>query len=199
VTDAVEGALDVAEAVADTLARHGVSTVLIGAAAMAVHGYPRATQDLDLATVEVPAQTLRAVAAALREAGHAVTLREPDADDPLGGLLRVEAGDDLQVDVVNFGNPWTGSTRRLGHAVLNAPARPLAGRRLAVVDVPTLVLLKLAAGSRLDLRDAAELLARHPGLDRAALRTQCEALRLDKKLDRVLADLAVPDDDEPVP
>jgi hypothetical protein len=101
--------------------------------------------------------------------------------------------------VVNFGNPWTGSTRRLGHAVLNAPARPLAGRRLAVVDVPTLVLLKLAAGSRLDLRDAAELLARHPGLDRAALRTQCEALRLDKKLDRVLADLAVPDDDEPVP
>ncbi len=82
--------------------------------------------------------------------------------------------------------------------MLNAPARPLTGRRLAVVDAP-LVLLKLAAGARLDLRDAAELLARHPGLDRAALRTQCEALRLDKKLDRVLADLAAPDDDEPVP
>ncbi len=198
-TDAVEAALDMAEGVADALARHGVATVLIGAAAMAVHGYPRATQDLDLATVDVPLDTLRAVAQALREAGHAVTLREPDADDPLGGLLRVEAGDDLQVDVVNFGNPWTGATRRLGRAALDSPTRPLAGRRLAVVDVPTLVLLKLAAGARLDLRDAAELLGRHPGLDHAALRARCVALRIDKKLDRVLADLAPPEDDEPVP
>lgn len=198
-TDAVGAALDLAEAVADVLARHGVRTVLIGAAAMAVHGYPRATQDLALATVDVSLATLRAVARTLREAGHAVTLHEPDADDPLGGLLRVEAGDGLQVDVVNFGNLWTGATRRLGHAALDGPARPLTGRRLSVVDLSTLVLLKLAAGARLDLRDAAELLERHPGLDRAALRARCVGLRLDKKLDRVLADLAPPEDDEPVP
>ena len=59
-------ALDAAERVADALARHGIPSALIGAAALAVHGYTRATQDLDLGTVGAPIESLRAVAEELR-------------------------------------------------------------------------------------------------------------------------------------
>ncbi len=175
--DPADRALDVAEEVADALARRGVRTALIGAVAMAVHGYTRATQDIDLATVGVPLATLREVVDELRATGHPTELREPDASDPLGGLIRVEVGDDLQIDVVNFGNPFTGATRRVGTAALDAPTLPIPGRQLMVVGVESLVLLKLAAGSRFDLQDAAHLLTLHPEIDRDALRTRCVVLR----------------------
>ncbi|MEZ4410029.1 MAG: hypothetical protein R3A52_26675 [Polyangiales bacterium] len=188
-SDAPDRALDVAEEVSDLLASRGARSVIIGAAAMAVHGYARATRDLDLAVVGVPLPTLREVASELRARGYEVSLGEPDAADPLGGVLRVDVDDELRVDVVNFGNPWTGATRSVGEAALDAPSVALKGRRLAVVELVPLVLLKLAAGSRFDLRDAAELLALHPEVDRAALRERCVALRLDKGFDRVMADL----------
>ena len=50
------------------LAQAGIDSVLIGAAALAVHGYPRATQDLDLATYVEP-KRLAAVALDLRQEG----------------------------------------------------------------------------------------------------------------------------------
>lgn len=199
-TDAsIDRALSVAEMASDAFARRGHKLALIGAAAMAVHGYARATRDVDLGATNVPLATLREVADELRGLGYAVVLGEPDAADPLGGVLRIEVSDDLQVDVVNLGNPFTGAGRRVGAAALETDLIPLEGRRLAVVGVAPLVLLKLAAGSRLDLRDAAELLALHPEVDRDALRVQCATLRLDRKFARVLEDLAAQPDDEPLP
>lgn len=188
-----------AERVSDAFARRGHRVALIGAAAMAVHGYARATRDVDLGAVGVPLTTLREVAAELRAEGHNVEVGEPDAADPLGGVIRVEVTDDLQVDVVNFGNPFTGAGRRVGAAALGGELIPVPGRRLAVVGVAPLVLLKVAAGSRLDLRDAAELLTRHPEVDREALHAQCATLRLDRRFARVLDDLAAAPDDEPLP
>ncbi|MBN4059078.1 hypothetical protein JYT22_00330 [Endomicrobium sp. AH-315-J14] len=192
-TDAATRALDLAERVADAFAQRGISAPIIGATAMAAHGYTRATMDIDLGTVGVPIATLREIAVELRAEGLRVDLREPDADDPLGGLLRVAADGEVTIDVVNFGNPMTGATHDVGTVALGAPKVPLSGRRLEVVSVESLVLLKLAAGSRLDLRDAAELLARHDDVDREALRLTSAALHLDRRLERVLADLSEDD------
>lgn len=182
--------LDIAERIAAALEARGHRCVLIGAAAMAVYGYSRSTQDLDLGTVGVPLATLREVAEVLRQEGLSVELREPDAADPLGGLLRIEIDETGQVDVVNFGNPWTRASLAVGEAALEAPTLRLTTHRLEVVGLPSLVLLKIAAGSRFDLNDAAELLQRHPEIDRDALRARCVSLRLDRKLDRVLDLLA---------
>lgn len=197
--DPVDRAMAVAEEVSDAFVRRGYEPALIGAMAMAAHDYTRATRDIDLGVVGVPLATLLEVADELRAAGHTVNVGEPDLTDPLGGVLRVEVADELQVDVVNFGNPFTGAGRRLGAAALGAARTPVPGRRLTVVGLVPLVLLKLAAGSHLDLRDAAELLLRHPEVDREALHATCSALRLDRKLKRVLDDLAATPDDEPVP
>ena len=197
--DPIAHALNVAERVSDAFARRGHPAAIIGATAMAMHGYPRATRDVDLGVLAVPLATLREVAAELRAAGFTVSLGEPDLHDPLGGVLRVELSDELQIDVVNFGNPHTGAGRRVGAAALGAKTLPIAGRRLVAVDVAPLVLLKLAAGRRLDLRDAAELLTRHPEIDRAALRVQCASLRLDRRLERVLADVDEAPDTDPLP
>lgn len=125
---------------------------------MTIDPAARATRDVDLGVVGVPLATLREAADELRAAGHAVELGEPGLDDPLGGVIRIEVSDELQVDVVNFGNPFTGRGKRVGEAALGAGTIPIPARRLSVVGVGPLVLLKLAAGSRLDLRDAAELL-----------------------------------------
>lgn len=192
---AAQAAVDLVERVSDLLAARSIPCVLIGAAAMAVHGYARATRDLDLAVADVPLTVLRELAAELRATGWHVELGEPDDADPLGGVLRLDVGDDLQIDVINFGNPFTGAGLRVGRLALESPTIALEGRRLRVAGLVPLVVLKLAAGSRLDLRDAAELVARHPELDRDALRALCASLRLDRKLARVLAD--ADDADEP--
>ena len=48
-----------AERTAQILAAAGVPVALIGAGALAVHGYARATEDLDLAVATDPFSTLR--------------------------------------------------------------------------------------------------------------------------------------------
>jgi hypothetical protein len=50
------------------LKRHGVRFLLVGAHALAAHGRPRATQDLDVLIAPTPANARR-VAAALAELG----------------------------------------------------------------------------------------------------------------------------------
>ncbi len=136
-------AIDLVERVSDALAARAVPCVLIGAAAMAVHGYPRATQDLDLGVVDVPLATLRDLANELRQTGLSVELREPDGDDPLGGLLRIDVDDELQIDVVNFGNPFTGRSRREGRLAIESPTVGLEGRRLRVAGLVPLIVLML--------------------------------------------------------
>jgi hypothetical protein len=67
---------------------------------------------------------------------------------------------------------------------------------LGVVGVPLATLLEVAD----ELRAAGHtVLLRHPEVDREALHATCSALRLDRKLKRVLDDLAATPDDEPVP
>ena len=83
---------------------------MIGALALAVHGYPRDTRALDLA-VAGDSKVMHDVARGLRALGHAVEVRDPDPDEPLGGVMDVSSeGVDL-VQVVNFSNPPAGGCR----------------------------------------------------------------------------------------
>ena len=64
----------------------GIKTALIGAAALAVHGYARGTEDIDLAASVRPLSQLDALARVLRVAWLGTELRYPDDDDRLGGF-----------------------------------------------------------------------------------------------------------------
>ena len=77
-----------AEEVAEILESRGVGAVVIGAVALAAHGYVRFTEDLDLG-VNTDLGTLSRVAEALRTAGFEVQVREPNGEDPLGGVVDV--------------------------------------------------------------------------------------------------------------
>jgi hypothetical protein len=69
-----DGVVQAAEQVAGVLESHGVGTVVIGAVALAAHGYVRFTEDLDLG-VSTDAGTLRHIAESLRTAGRSASSR----------------------------------------------------------------------------------------------------------------------------
>jgi predicted nucleotidyltransferase len=177
--------LEVAAEVAAVLSERGARCAVIGAVALAVHGYPRATADLDLATLVRTLRDLDAIAEALRARGYDVHVSPPDADDPLGGVLTVVATDADPVQIVNYFNPWSGWSVVGKEAIETAEPDVLLG--LAVVDVPHLIALKLYAGGRKSALDVLELLSRHPPEVLDATRAVCDRLGLGAALTRVLA------------
>ena len=80
--------LETAERIASLLRAQGVEVIVIGAAAMAAHGYVRQTEGLDFG-MNLPIGDLGKVADHLRAAGFDVVCREPDGQDPLGGVIDV--------------------------------------------------------------------------------------------------------------
>lgn len=181
-----QATLKVAEAVQAALAEEHAQAVLIGALALAVHGYPRDTVDLDLA-VAIDPRALHRTAETLRLRGFEVQVRDPDPDDPLGGVLDVRAPDADLVQVVNFLNPPSGGFPRLVEDAL-ANAVPLGpGTPIRVVDAYHLIAFKLYAGGPKSTLDILELLDRNPGIDLARLQRLCEGYRLGDELKRVLA------------
>ena len=184
-TDArFDATLRTAERVAAILAEHQVASVVIGALALAVHNYPRATEDLDLAIAVAPA-ALESLATALRAEGFQVDVRMPDASDPLVGVIDVRAPDADLVQVVNFDNSPAGGFPRLVTDAMPG-ALPMGTAGLRVVDLPMLVAFKLYAGGTKSALDIMALLERND-VDLEALRSTCVALRLSGELERVLA------------
>lgn len=179
-----ESTLRAAVRVREALDRRGAPCALIGALALAVHGYTRATKDLDLGTFTDPFTVLREVAIELAEVGIKAELRYPDAEDPLGGLLRVSPPRAMPIEVVNFLNPLRRPRGTLAReALASAMEQPDLGLR--VVDLPHLVALKLKAGGPGDYRDVVELLRiRQP----PELKALCARHKLSKELERVLAE-----------
>jgi hypothetical protein len=147
--------------------------VLVGALAVAVHGYPRATDDVDLLT------RLDLKEAQKRLAAHGVetVLRRGDVlegDFPcLQGVL-----DGVRFDVLPqlVTIQWD-----------DAVSLPMGGTVLRVVDLDGLIRLKLRAGGPQDLMDAAHLLLQHPDrIGRA--RDAARRYHLEEKLDIWLDD-----------
>lgn len=183
---AAQRSSDVAEELSALLEKRGVRVALIGAAAMAVHGYARATEDIDLATHTDPFSVLREVESEARARGFSVELNLPDADDPLGGVLRVSGEDFSTIDVVNYLNPYRSGADALAREAIAKAAVPADGScRLPVVDVPHLVALKLYAGGLKSAADVAELLQRNRGRVEE-VRAVCATFGLTQDLERVL-------------
>ena len=180
-----ERTLALAMEIANDLAAHGIPSAVIGAVAVAVRGYPRGTEDLDLA-VCTDLGSLRVIARELEGRGYSVTLGEPDADDPLGGVLTVETSDADPIQIVNYANPYKpGSGALASEAVATAVPRLL--QQLAVVDLAHLIALKLYAGGPKSILDVSELLARNPDADRNAIRNVCERFGLAPEWDALTA------------
>lgn len=176
--------LGLAGEVAKAMEAEGAKIAVIGALALAAHGYSRRTGDFDLATATDPFGVLRRVRDALRGRGLDVELREPDMDDPLGGVLIVKAPLTSPVEVVNFLNPYAPSRGRVGIAAVET-ATPLQTGGLPVVNLPHLVALKLYAGGRKSELDVLEVLARNPKADLAVIGELCERFRLGDEWRRI--------------
>lgn len=168
-----EAVIRAAEEVAGILESQGVGAVVIGAVALAAHGYVRFTEDLDLG-VNTDLGTLCKVAEMLRTAGFDVELREPDSQDPLGGVVDVRGPFGL-VRIVNYGDRFAAVIDG-GLATADTVIRP--GSSLRIVPLPHLVALKLYAGGTKSRADIVELLARNPDADLAGIRDLCRSWRL---------------------
>lgn len=174
------GLIDTAERIAALLADRGTGTIVIGAAALAAHRYVRFTEDFDLG-VSVPIRDLAGIVDFLRNEGYHATLREPDGDDPLGGVIDVDGRFGV-VQIVNFGDRFPAVIEN-AMAEATEPVRP--GGNLRVVPLPHLVALKLYAGGMKSNADIVELLRRNPSADRAGIRALCRRYRL-KGLERLI-------------
>ena len=130
----------------------GSRYALIGAHAMAARGYPRFTVDVDLLTSD-PRVLDASRWAELAQTGAQVDARRGDADDPLGGVVHLLLSDGTDVDIVVTKWKWEADL------IDRAEELTLAGAPIRVPSIGDLILLKLAAGGHLDLRDAAALLA----------------------------------------
>jgi hypothetical protein len=177
--------LELAERVAETARGLNIETALIGASALAIHGYVRGTSDIDFAAAVDPYRELRPLEDALRAAGLRTKLNLPDEADRLGGVLRIWTEEDADgepiepIDVVNLQNPLR--PLLLPAHELIRDAIPIAERpALRYVRLPHLILLKLYAGGRRDLADVVELLARNPDADVEEIRALCKRYALDE-------------------
>jgi len=177
-----EAILKAAETVVGVLEQHGIESIVIGAVALAAYRYVRQTEDLDLG-VNADIPTLRTVARAIRQEGFTVELREPDMDDPLGGVIDV-TGDFGLLQIISFAGRFPAV---INDAVRDSTTVVRAGSPLRLVPIPQLVALKLYAGGRKSMADIVELLERNPELDLAALRAQCARYRL-PGLDALIAE-----------
>jgi hypothetical protein len=135
------------------LDRVGARYALIGAAALAAHGVARSTFDLDLLTTDPAVLEPSEWADLGGRQGVVVSVRTGDADDPLAGLVRIEAQDQRTIDVVV--GRWSWQT----DAVAAARIVDVGGMNIPVVGPVELVLLKLYAGGSQDLWDIEQLLA----------------------------------------
>jgi hypothetical protein len=182
--------IQLAERVATVASELGMSTALIGATALAAHNYVRGTADIDLAIAVDPFKELRLLGDRLKRDGFLTELNLPDAEDSLGGVLRVWAtsDDDDPVEVVNFNNPFSPSNNPGLEAVRTATPVGV-GTSLRCATLPHLIALKLYAGGRRDQADVVELLRRNPGADRAEIREVCARYGFEKILEELIGEV----------
>lgn len=162
-----------AEKIADLAAEQQIRLLVVGALALAAYNYVRSTGDVDLAgNVELP--DLRKLAEILRTKGYQVEMREPDAQDPLGGVLDIHSDSGL-IQIISFAQKFPAVIRdalRDGDMVLRDQSR------LKILPLPHLVVLKLYAGGFKSKADIVEVLSRNPEADLDAIEALCEQYRI---------------------
>ena len=165
--------LETAERIASLLRAQGVEVIVIGAAAMVAHGYVRQTEGLDFG-MNLPIGDLGKVADHLRAAGFDVVCREPNGQDPLGGVIDVSGPFGL-IQLVNFGERFPAI---IESGIAAATLHTRQGGILRIIPLPHLIGLKLYAGGTKSKADIVELLRRNPSADRTPIRSLCRQYRL---------------------
>ena len=177
--------LEVARKAFELLAANEVDSAIIGSIALAVHGYVRATRDLDLGVAVLTFGMLQRIADSLRKDGFEVHVGEPAPDDDLGGVVTVAGADFDPVQIVNLRAPG-GRHEKLARDAI-ASAQLVRELRLPVVDVPHLVALNLVAGARKDEVDVLALLEANPEIPLGAVVEVCKRHRLGSRFEELLA------------
>lgn len=162
-----------AERIAGLLAEDGAECLVIGAVALAAHGYIRFTRDVDLG-VDAGVSEMVRLTSKLRANGYDALFHEPDGDDPLGGVIDIEGPFGL-VQIVSFGGRFPAAIRDglAGEGVCIS-----SGSCLRVAPIPQLVALKLYAGGLKSLADVVELLRRNPSVDLSQIAEVCRRYRI---------------------
>ena len=141
--------------------------------ALAAHRYVRQTEDLDLG-VNANVRKLRELTDSLRKAGYQAELHEPDADDPLGGVIDIEGSFGL-IQIISYADKFPAV---IEDALREARLTARPDSALKLVPLPHLIALKLYAGGTKSRADVLELLMRNPELDLAGVRELCRSYRL---------------------
>jgi len=179
----LETNLQVAERIAALLAERNLPAVVIGAVALAAHGYVRFTEDIDVG-VNADLKQMRNITEALRHQGYSVEFHEPDGDDPLGGVIDVSGPFGL-VQIISFEDRFPIIIR---DALLGEDIRVSPGSSLRIAPIPQLVALKLYAGGLASYADILELLRRNPQVDLKELQDTCRRYRL-QGLNKIIEEL----------
>ena len=150
VTEPVLDLRDELDALVKSLDAAGVPYAVCGALALAVHGHPRATRDLDLLTPAASVEAFKAVARAHGFILEALPMTFSSSQITVHRLSRITGTQLLMLDIL------------VGDGVLSpvweSRERRETGRGpLWVVSRQGLVTMKLAAGRPQDLADLARL------------------------------------------
>jgi hypothetical protein len=182
--DAHPTPIELGERVAALARDLGIQTAVIGAYALAIHHFARATEDLDLASA-VQLDDLRKLRAAVEAAGFHCHLETPDDQDDLGGKLTVwlhvdEDDDPIDyVEVVNFLNVYRPRRNPAGEAIRNSV--PVSeGSALRYPTLQDLIALKLDTRAPRDEVDVVALLRANPEADLDVIRATCQKYGFDK-------------------
>lgn len=140
------------EPVLRQLAAIGAPHALIGAQALLARGHLRFTLDIDLITPDPRVLDVE-LWAELAADGARIVARRGDDDDPLAGVVHILLPDGTDVDVIVARWKWEAAI------VERAEVMRVGTVEVRVPRTSDLILLKLAAGGSIDLRDAAALLA----------------------------------------
>jgi hypothetical protein len=149
---------------------------------MAVHGYVRATEDIDCAVVAGDPQSLFLAVEEWVPDGFSVAKEYADDADPLGGVASIEGPGIERIDLVNFFNPANPRKTPAARAIEHARPEPtMNGLRIATPE--HLIALKLYAGSLADLGDAQRLAEVVEEIDWPLVEALAEEFDLDEPLE----------------
>ncbi|MEM6885354.1 MAG: hypothetical protein AAF571_09995 [Verrucomicrobiota bacterium] len=167
-------AIRMAEDIANLLKAHQTDTIVIGAVALAAHHYARFTEDIDLAVLS-NLKEMYHIQNALQKAGYAAELHEPDADDPLSGVIDVR-NENGHVQIISYADTFPAIIQ---DSVKQANLTIRDGSPLKIVPLAHLVVLKLYAGGLKSHADIVELLKRNPEVSLQEISHLCNHYQLD--------------------
>lgn len=145
-------------AVIDLLVRHGIEFIVIGGAAATLHGSPQFTFDLDIVRQRTPdnierlMRVLEELDAVTRFDSRRLRVGESHLEGKGALLLSTRLG---PLDLLGALNDGRGYDDLLEHSEIF----PMDGHQVYVLDLPTLIEVKLAAGRDKDKLAAGVLVA----------------------------------------